>query len=33
MRLQYQRYQDVGEEATTGKSDIDVLSISLLFRF
>jgi OOP family OmpA-OmpF porin len=33
MRLQYQRYQDVGEEATTGKSDIDVLSISILFKF
>lgn len=33
MRLQYQRYQDVAFEATTNKTDIDVLSISLLFKF
>lgn len=33
MRLQYQRYQDVGDEATTGKSDVDVLSVGIVFKF
>jgi OOP family OmpA-OmpF porin len=33
MRFQYQRYQNVGDENTTGKNDVDVLSVSVLFRF
>lgn len=28
-----QRYKNVGDESTTGRSDIDVLSVSILFRF
>jgi OOP family OmpA-OmpF porin len=32
-RVQLQRYQDVGEDATTGKSDIDVLSVGIVFKF
>jgi len=31
--VQFQRYMDVGDEATTGKSDIDVLSIGIVYRF
>jgi len=33
VRVQFQRYMDVGDEATTGKSDIDVLSIGIVFKF
>lgn len=32
-RVQYQRYQDVGEDATTGKSDVDVMSVGIVFKF
>lgn len=32
-RAQYQRYKDVGNEATTGTSDINILSLGILFRF
>jgi len=32
-RLEWQRYQDVGDDNTTGKTDIDLLSLSVLFRF
>jgi OmpA-OmpF porin, OOP family len=32
-RVQYQRYQDVGDQATTGKSDMDLLSFGIVFRF
>jgi len=32
-RVQYQRYKDVGDEATTGKKDIDVLSLGIVFKF
>lgn len=33
VRVQYQRYQDVGKEATTGESDIDFFSVGILFKF
>ena len=33
LRVQYQRYKDVGDEATTGKSDIDLLSLGVVFKF
>ena len=32
-RFYYQRYNDVGKEETTGKDDIDVFGVSVLFRF
>lgn len=32
-RLEWQRYKDVGDDNTTGKADIDLLSLSVLFRF
>ena len=32
-QLQWQRYKDIGDDATTGKSDVDMLSVGLLFRF
>ena len=31
-RAQYQRYKDVGNEATTGKSDINILSLGIVFK-
>lgn len=33
VRLEWERFQDVGDENTTGKSDVDLLSVSLVFRF
>ena len=32
-RLYWQRYENVGDENTTGKSDVDVFGVSVLFRF
>jgi OOP family OmpA-OmpF porin len=32
-RLEWQRYKDIGNEATIGKTDVDVLSIGILFKF
>lgn len=32
-RAQWQRYSDVGNDHTTGKSDVDVLSIGLVIKF
>lgn len=32
-RLEWQRFKDVGDENKTGKTDIDLLSASVLFRF
>ena len=33
VRAQYQRYKDIGNDATTGKSDVDVLSVGVVFKF
>ena len=33
VQLQWQRYKDIGDDATTGKSDIDVLGLGVVFRF
>ena len=33
VRAEYEVYKNVGKEATTGKSDIDVLSIGAVYRF
>jgi OmpA-OmpF porin, OOP family len=33
MRLEWQQYKDVGDDNTTGKSDVDVISASVLFKF
>lgn len=33
LQAQWQRYKDIGDDATTGKSDVDMLSLGLLFRF
>ncbi len=33
VRLEWQRYKDLGNEATTGKSDVDLLSIGIVFKF
>lgn len=32
-RVQYQRYQNVGKDSTTGESDIDYISIGIVFKF
>ena len=32
-RLEWQRYKDIGKEATTGKSDVDLLSVGVVFKF
>jgi len=32
-RAEWQRYSDVGNDNTTGQSDIDVLSIGLVIKF
>lgn len=32
-RAEWQRYNDVGNENTTGKSDVDILSIGLVIKF
>ena len=33
VRVQYQRYKDIGNEATTGKDDVDVISVGVVFKF
>lgn len=33
VRLEWQRYKDVGNDATTGKSDVDLLSVGIVFKF
>jgi OmpA-OmpF porin, OOP family len=33
VRAEYQKYSDVGNDDTTGESDIDVISIGVVFRF
>ena len=33
MRAEYQMYPDVGDDSTTGQSDVSVLSASVYFRF
>lgn len=32
-RVEWQRYKDVGNDATTGKSDVDLLSLGIVFKF
>lgn len=32
LRLEWERFSDVGDDDTTGKSDVDMLSASILFR-
>ena len=32
-RVYWQRYNDIGDENTTGKTDVDVFGISVLFKF
>jgi OOP family OmpA-OmpF porin len=33
LQAQWQRYKDIGDSATTGQSDVDAISLGLLFRF
>jgi OmpA-OmpF porin, OOP family len=33
LHVQWQRYNDIGDGFTTGKSDIDLIGVGLLFRF
>ena len=33
VRAQYQQYKDVGKDDTTGKSDVDVISVGVVFKF
>ena len=33
VRVEYEKFLDVGDEDTTGQSDVDFLSASLIFRF
>ena len=33
MRIEYERFNDVGDSNNTGKTDIDLLSIGVMFRF
>jgi OmpA-OmpF porin, OOP family len=33
LQAQWQRYNDVGDTNTTGKADVDVIGVGLLFRF
>jgi OOP family OmpA-OmpF porin len=33
MRAEWEKFKDVGDENTTGKGDIDLLSLSLVFKF
>jgi len=33
LQAQLQRYNDVGNSSTTGKSDIDIIGVGILFRF
>jgi OOP family OmpA-OmpF porin len=32
-RVEWERFQDLGDQGTTGQSDVDLLSLSLVFRF
>ena len=32
-RVEWQRYKDIGNDATTGKSDVDLLSVGVVFKF
>lgn len=32
-RLEWQRYKDLGKDATTGKSDVDLFSLGVVFKF
>jgi OOP family OmpA-OmpF porin len=32
-RLEWQRYNDIGKESTTGKSDADLFSLGIVFKF
>jgi OmpA-OmpF porin, OOP family len=33
VRAQYQLYKDIGNDATTGQSDVDVLGVGVVFKF
>ncbi len=33
VRVEYQRYKDLGDENTTGKSNVDVIGVGLVFKF
>jgi OOP family OmpA-OmpF porin len=33
VQLQWQRYNDIGDDATTGKYDVDVIGAGIVFRF
>ena len=33
IRAQWQRYNDIGDEATTGTSDVDVIGVGLVYKF
>ena len=33
MRAEWEKFKDVGDENTTGKGDMDLLSFSLVFNF
>lgn len=33
LRVEWERFRDVGEDDTTGESDVDLMSASLVFRF
>ena len=33
MRVQWQQYKDIGNEATTGTSDVDVIGVGIVFKF
>lgn len=33
LRAQYQMYKDVGDDATTGTTDVDVIGIGVVFKF
>jgi hypothetical protein len=33
LRIEYQVYPDIGDDATTGTSDVNVLGVNLIIRF
>lgn len=33
VRAEFERYRDVGDQATTGQSDVDLLSVSVIYHF
>jgi OmpA-OmpF porin, OOP family len=33
LRIEYQKYSDVGDENTTGSGDVDVIGVSAIYRF